>query len=51
METKDDTYEFDAHIVVMVDSDTKQEAADKILEHCLDGNIAISLSEPKDTDG
>ena len=38
-----DTYEFDAHISVMAGSDTKAQAADKILEHCLDGDIAISL--------
>jgi len=38
-----ETYEFDAHISVMAGSDSKAEAADKILEHCLDGDIAISL--------
>lgn len=48
---ENDTYEFDAHIVVMAGTDSKAEAADKILEHCLDGDIAISLHEPKDTDG
>ena len=42
-----DIYEFDAHITVMAGKDSKQEAADKILEHCLDADIAISLSEPK----
>ena len=38
-----DTYEFDAHISVMAGLDSKAEAADKILEHCLDAGIAISL--------
>ena len=40
-----DTYEFDAHISVMAESHSKDEAADKILEHCLDGDIACSLHE------
>ena len=39
----DGTYGFDAHITVMADGDSKQEAADRILEHCLDADIAISL--------
>lgn len=37
------TYEFDAHISVMAEGDTQAEAADRILEQCLDADIAISL--------
>ncbi len=37
-------YEFDAHVVVEW-AGTKAYAADKILEHCMDADIAISLHE------
>ena len=39
----DDTYDFDAMITVMANGDTKEEAADKILEHCMEADIACSL--------
>ena len=39
------TYEFDAMISVMAESDSKEEAADKIIGHCIDVDIAISLHE------
>ncbi len=41
----DETYDFDAGITVMADGRTKDKAADAILEHCLEADIAISLHE------
>ena len=38
-----DTYTFDASITVMADGLSEQQAADKILEHCMDADIAMFL--------
>lgn len=45
MSDDDKTYGFDAHITVMAKGQTKEEAADAILENCMDGGIAMFLAE------